>query len=101
MKRLLPVLSLFLLMCIIGAGASIFLAQDAMAYGHLPWCDGECTLSPFGPWYALLCVKGSYLGYSCPPETPYAVVAIYSSCSGSGYCPDYEVVGCHAGEWCD
>ena len=102
MKRLIPVLSLFLIMCMIGVGTSVFLAQDAMAHGHLPYCTGDCTPVPNGRFLtALLCTTGSYLGYSCPPEAPYAVVAIYSICSGSGYCSDYEVIGCHAGVWCD
>ena len=101
MKRLIPVLSLFLFMCLIGAGASIFLAQNAMAHGTLPPCDGDCTPLPRGPLLALTCTTGHYLGYECPAETPYALVEVYSYCSGSGYCSDYVVVGCHAGEWCD
>ena len=96
MKRLLPVLSLFLLMCFIGGGVSVFLAQNAMAYGTLPPCDGDCTPIPNGRFYTdYTCTTGHYLGYTCPPESPYAEVAIYSFCSGSGYCSDYVVIGCH------
>ena len=101
MKRLIPLLSLFLLMCFIGAGASVFLAQDAMACEHLSNCDGDCTPLPKGPLFWLSCYTGAQLCHSCPAETPYAVIAIYSACSGSGYCQDYEVIGCHAGTWCE
>ena len=92
MKRLIPILSLFLFMCLVGAGASIFLAQDAMAENDLPACDGTCS----GPVVVhLSCVIASSIGYyECSAEAPYAVI-LAQRCSGEGWCSGWVVDGCH------
>ena len=95
MKRLIPVLSLFLFMCLVGVGASLFLAQNAMAYEDLPLCDGDCTPNILVS-YEQTCITGASVGYNCPPEAPYLILKIYSSCSGSGYCSDTEIYACHS-----
>lgn len=94
MKKTLPFLFLFLFACMIGAGLSLFLIENAGACAGCPECQGTCVDIPWGPQEIPSCCKDG----CCSGDTQYVLLECVGYC-GYGYC-NCTKIGCWNGTGC-